>query len=87
MWHYERERRASISGEPYITVEGRELIFGFDIDRNMEKLLIKVSEKFCPSIIPRKLSRDELDIGENSVKSENAIGLIPCVLISAGQGF
>lgn len=66
MWQYERERRAFISGRSFIAVEVRELIFGFNIDKGLEKLLLKVSEKFCPNVTPRKLNRNELDRGNKS---------------------
>ncbi len=62
-WAHEREQRAFIRNQDFISVEVRELIFGLKTSEPRKTLITKVAKKFCSNITVRTILRDEIDKG------------------------
>ena len=62
-WAHEKEQRAFIRNQDFISVEVRELIFGLKTNEPRKNLITKVAEKFCSNITVRTIALDEINKG------------------------
>jgi hypothetical protein len=62
-WGHEKEHRVLQTGDHFIPVKIREVIFGIEADKDKKELLTEVAKKFNPRVKVSQMGSAQLDTG------------------------